>query len=178
MTKTANGGFDMRRSLGISVYFFMVAALLGSNVRSAAAGIGDSAVPPLMGVPAKHVWSVPGMLSKPGVTSAISCTNVATDNVRIGVEVFGPAGGPALNDPSSTSVEVVNGATVVWSATPLGSLGNAISLGAGPFLVGSGRVIATSNKGIICSAFLLSPGSNPGYLGSLPLVAKLKQKGD
>jgi hypothetical protein len=43
---------------------------------------------------------------------------------------------------------------------------------------GSGRVIATASKGILCSAFLISPANNPSYLGTLPLVAKLKQQGD
>lgn len=56
--------------------------------------------PPLMGQPSYHLYSVPGVISQTdGLETFFSCSNTTDSSIRVGVEVFGPPGGAATNDP-------------------------------------------------------------------------------
>ena len=96
----------------------------------------------------------------------------------MGIEVFGPAGGAAFNDPSATSLNVAAGGTVLFGTGAAVGLSVNSSLGGGSSK-GSARVLATAKSGIICSAFLADPGNAPPTsMTYLTVVKKTKQKGD
>ena len=95
----------------------------------------------------------------------------------MGIEVFGPAGGAALNDPSAASLNVAAGGTVLFGTGAAVGLSVNSSLGGGSSK-GSARVLATAKSGIICSAFLADDGNAPPTsMTALTVVKKTKQKG-
>ena len=64
-----------------------------------------------MGQPSFHLYSVPGVID--GVVQTLfACTNTTSANIRVGVELFGAAGGAAANDPSASSLDILPGATI------------------------------------------------------------------
>lgn len=139
----------------------------------------NGATPPLMGQQSFHIWSVPGVIDTGGIATFFACTNTTDAAIRVGVEVFGPAGGAAINDPSATSLNVAPSATVLFGTG--GAVGLSVSgtLGAGIISKGSGRVLATVSKGIICSAFLADPNNDPvTSMSALTIVKKTRQKGN
>ena len=115
-------------------------------------------------------------LTQPGVRK--NCTNTTSANIRVGVEIFGFAGGAAGNDPSATSLDILPGGTVFFGTgaavgiTIFSNVGDAIG-------VGSARILATAKKGVICTAFVADAGNAPPITSwQLTIVAKTKQKGD
>src|SRR5437899_12887509 len=87
------------------------AALLA--VPQARAGIADSPLPVLSaGATTVHLYSVPGVISSGGLRTYFSCTSTDTATMQVGVELFGAAGGAAINDAVATSLSVATGATV------------------------------------------------------------------
>src|SRR5437870_10413407 len=120
----------------------------------------DSPPPALQGQASFHLWSVPGVIGIGGLETFFPCTNTTGAPIRVGIEVFGPAGGAAANDPSATSLNVAAGATVLFGTGAAVGLSVNSSLGAG-FSKGSARVLATARSGIICSAFLADSGNAP-----------------
>src|SRR5438067_3698263 len=100
----------------------------------------DSPPPTLQGQPSFHLWSVPGVIDAGGLGTFFPCTNTTGAPIRVGIEVFGPAGGAAFNDPSATSLNVAAGATVLFGTG--GAVGLSVSgtLGGGGMSKGSARV--------------------------------------
>ena len=138
----------------------------------------DSPPPTLQGQASFHLWSVPGVIRTGGLGTFFACTNTTDNPIRVGVELFGPGGGAAANDPSATSLNVAASATVLFGASAAVGLSVDSSLG---FLAskGSARVLATAKSGIICSAFLADPGNAPpASMTTLMVVNKTTQKGD
>jgi hypothetical protein len=102
--KTREGGIEMNR------FALAVALLLGHTlVTQARAGVVDTPLPAPF---TRHVFTVPGVINSGGIGAFFSCTNLDAVNVTIGVEIFGSAGGAAINDAAGTSLSVLPGATV------------------------------------------------------------------
>jgi hypothetical protein len=143
-----------------SCRFALVLFILAMFVSPAAvAGLADPP-PTLGGQPSFHLWSVPGVINN-GLGTVFLCTNATANPIRVGVEVFAPAGGGSLNDASSTSVLVQGGATVGWQTQSVASLFYLNNLGLVVIHNGSARVLATSSTGIICTAALAEARGNP-----------------
>ena len=139
----------------------------------------DSPPPALQGQASFHLWSVPGVMGIGVLETFFPCTNTTGAPIRVGIEVFGPAGGAAANDPSATSLNVAAGATVLFGGGAAAGLSVDGTLGFGIISKGSARILATAKKGIICSAFLADPGNAPPTsMTTLTVVKTTKQKGD
>jgi hypothetical protein len=139
----------------------------------------NSSPPQLMGQTSFHIYSVPGVMNVGPVGTFLACTNTTSANIRVGVEIFGAAGGAAINDPSATSLDISPGGTRLFGTTATNWVSVDSSLGAGFVSKGSARILATASKGIICSAFLANPDQvPPTSMADLTIVAKTKQKGD
>ena len=157
----------------------LVTALALACAATAAQAQINAPPPTLQGESSSHLWSVPGVIDTGGLGTFFACTNTTDNAIRVGVEVFGPAGGAAINDPSATSLNVAAGATVLFGTGGAVGLSVSSSLGAGIISKGSARVLATAGSGIICSAFLADPGNDPPTsMTALTVVKKTKQKGD
>ncbi len=138
----------------------------------------NSPPPALQGQPSFHLWSVPGVMRLGGIAPFFACTNTTNNAIRVGVEVFGPAGGAGANDPSATSLNVAAGATVLFGSGAVGLFPSS-DPGIPPLSKGSARILATAKSGIICSAFLADDGNAPPtFMSDLTVVKNLKQKGD
>ena len=126
-----------------------------------------------------HVFSVPGVVNANGFGTLFTCSSASSSDTTLGVEVFGPAGGASLNDADATSLVVPPSGTVRFATTP-----TAQSIVDGHLVVptvlrGSARVLATTSKGLLCSAFLADAASVPTTsMVSLPVVRKTTQQGD
>jgi len=128
-----------------------------------------------------HAWSSPGVVSTANLATLFACTNTLTTSVLVGVELFGPAGGAALNDASATSLEVAPGGTALFSTQiTVFSVDSNLATGVSK---GSARVLTTTSskasQSILCSAFVSDNGSDPpGVMLSLPVIRKTTQQGD
>ena len=60
-----------------------------------------------------------------------SCTKTLSSPVIVGVEVFGPAGGAALNDASAASVSIAAGGMAVFATSGSGAFSPDSVLGPG-----------------------------------------------
>jgi len=138
----------------------------------------NSPPPPLQGQPSYHLYSVPGVVDLPQLGTFFACTNTTDATIRVGVEIFGAAGGGAGNDPSGSSLDIPAGGMrlfgtdeTVWVSIH-SDVGGAIGKG-------SARILATAKSGIICTAFLADPGNDPPTsMADLKVVKKMRQKGD
>src|SRR5207245_1337338 len=107
----------------------------------------DSPPPALQGQPSFHLYSVPGVIRNGSLGTFFACTNTTGAAIRVGVEVFGPAGGAAANDASATSLDVGPSATVLFGTGGAVGLGVSGTLGAGSLSKGCARILATAKKG-------------------------------
>jgi len=152
---------------------------LALAVATAAQAQINSPPPALQGQASFHLWSVPGVMDTGVLGTFFPCTNTTGAPIRVGIEVFGPGGGAAFNDPSATSLNVAAGATVLFGTGAAVGLGVSGTLGGGFMSKGSARVLATARSGIICSAFLADPfNAPPASMTALMVVKKTRQKGD
>ena len=151
---------------------------------SFADSIADTPLPmlpmlPGMTGPSKHVYSVPGVQSAPGVTTVISCTSTEKtggEDIRWGIEVFenwnlkndvAAGEGYQLLGPGDTDVTSLDDVAAFSVEV---SLGMSVS-------AGSLRIIADSTK-LICAAFLVDPIRNPpNFMTALPVIRRTTQKG-
>lgn len=151
-------------------------AVLFSFASAAQAPISEQP-PDLQGQGATHLWTVPGVVTI-GNATVFACTNVSTSSIIVGVEVF-DADGTAVNDPSSSSLAVDAGGTVMFGTS---AALNAFFVDSELFVPaivtkGSARILATAKSGIICSAFLVADGATSPSI-SLSVVKKTTQQGD
>lgn len=123
----------------------------------------------------KHVWTVPGIMSNGvGLDTFIVCTNGGTGTQEIGVETYGANGGflTAVSLMVAANATVVFGTDTATGITVDGNMGVIVTRG-------HARIMALSNKGVVCSAFLAdTQGSFPTATASLSIVKAFKQKGD
>src|SRR5438093_6719443 len=131
----------------------IVLAIVLACVATAVQAQIDSPPPALQGQPSFHLYSVPGVIRIGGLGTFFACTNTTGAPIRVGIEVFGPAGGAAANDPSATSLNVAAGATVLFGTGAAVGLSVNSSLGGGSSK-GSALVLATAKMGIDLSADL------------------------
>lgn len=171
----------MKRFAFVAVLFVLghiCAATLGIGLPGRAQAQINSPPPALMGQLSFHLYSVPGVIRSAGLATFFACTNTTSAAIRVGVEVFGPPGGAAANDPSATSLNVAAGGTVLFGS---GAAGLSVSsdLATGSISKGSARVLATARSGIICSAFIADIGNAPPTsMASLSVVKQTTQAGD
>lgn len=111
-----------------------------------------------------HVWSIPGVVNNLGVGTYFACTNAGANSATIGVQVFGPAGGASINNFNLTAISVASGATVLFGTSSAIGLSVDGNLAVGAVTKGSARIVATTSRGILCSAFLADLGSAPPRL--------------
>ncbi len=123
-----------------------------------------------------HLYSVPGVIPKPYLATYFACTSADTASIRVGVEVFGSAGGDAINDVVAYSVVVGPGATVTFGTVSAGwGFTNDVGCGTG-IISASARILGTSKK-LVCTAFLAEPYNvPPASMAQLTIIAKTKQK--
>jgi hypothetical protein len=125
----------------------------------------------LQGQASFHLWSVPGVVSN-GLSTVFSCTNTTSNPIIVGVEVFGAAGGAALNDADATSLALGPGATGMFGTSAFaGFVVDSLLL---PGLVhkGSARILASAGTGISCSAVLSNSETAPPVAMTNLTVAK------
>jgi len=133
--------------------------------------------PPLMGQDSYHLYSVPGVTGSAGMETFFACTNTTSANIRVGVEIFGSAGGAAYNDPSASSLDIGPGAGALFATTASVWI-TVDSVLSGP-MKGSARILATERSGIICSAYIADTfNAPPTSMADLKVVKKAKQKGE
>jgi len=137
-----------------------------------------TSIPPLLqGEKSYHHWTVAGVVNSGGIGTVVTCTNVNLVPVWIGVQVF-DATGPAVNDPSATSVSVGPGGTVAFGTASAAGFFFDSNLGIGGLPRGAARVLATARAGIICNAILADfIGLPAGSMSSLIIAKKNVQKG-
>jgi hypothetical protein len=151
---------------------------VGLFIASAAASAQAQIYGPGPGGLTSHLFSVPGVVNN-GAVTVFECTNATDKTVAIGVEVFGPGGGPALNNALATQQTLSPGATVMYATEAMVGLGIDVNLGLGIIHKGSARILADARSGVLCSAFLTDPNNAPvTFMSDLSVVAKKKQKGD
>jgi hypothetical protein len=166
----------MKQTASLALVPTLAAALLATGAH---AQFFYSPPPPLMGQPSFHLYSVPGVISDVGaIGTFFACSNTTDSSIRVGVEVFGPPGGSASNDPSGSSLELGPGVSVIFVTQPAAGF-NVNSILGSSGSKGLARILATKSKGIICSAFLADRlNSPPTSMADLTIVKKTKQKGD
>ncbi len=144
---------------------------------AARAGIADSPLPVLVaGQTTLFLYSVPGVVHGGGLGTFFSCTSTDTSPMQVGVEVFGFAGGAAVNDAAATSLTVAPGATVKFGTGLAAGFTVNSDLGEGGASNGSARILSTSKK-LICTVFIADAASAPPTsMVQLTIIAKLKQK--
>jgi hypothetical protein len=134
--------------------------------------------PPLMGQESYHIYSVPGVIASGSLGTFFACTNTTSASIRVGVEGFGAAGGPSINDPSFSSLDISSGGTRIFGTTTAVGISVSSNVAVGTSQ-GSARILATEKKGIICSAFVADNGNDPPTsMADLKVVAKTKQRGE
>jgi len=130
-----------------------------------------------------HAWSVPGVVNNATLGTFFACTNTLGSTVTIGVEIFGPAGGAALNDASATSLAVASGGTVLFGTAAPGGLSIDSNLGLVLRQKGSARILTTTSskasQQILCNAFVAEVGGNPPTsMTSLNVIRRNAQQGE
>ena len=137
----------------------------------------------LQGEPSVHAWTVPGVINSNGLGTFFACTNALSSSATIGVEVFGAAGGAALNDASATSLTLMPGATALFGTSLAAGLPVSSDLQTGFVFNGSARVLTTTSvkasQGILCSAFVADAvNAPPTSMTSLTVVRRATQQGN
>jgi hypothetical protein len=145
----------------------------------AVAGIVDSPLPVLeAGKTTLHLYSVPGIIQNGFLSTFFGCTSTDTATMRVGVEVFGSAGGGPITDAVATSLSVAAGATVYFGCSGAVGIGIQSNLACGGLARGSARILATSKK-LARTAFIADVGSDPATsMVSLTIIKKTEQKGE
>jgi hypothetical protein len=158
------------------------AGLLLSST-AAQAGVADSPVPFLAGSPARHIYTIPGVIKNNNLETLFMCTSMESFSVTIAVQVFAATGGDPLNDVvGGEGVETVapgGTATFATGATVAFHEDDTIgTLGAASLRNGSARIIATSKR-IACDAFVVDEfGTTPVTMAPLKILSKTKQHGE
>src|SRR2546422_8690559 len=109
----------------------LLTAVVAVAVATAAQAQIDSPPPPLQGQPSFHIYSVPGVIAGGGLGTFFPCTNTTGAAIRVGVEIFGFAGGGPANDASATSLDVSPSGTVLFGTSGAAGLSVSGILGAG-----------------------------------------------
>jgi len=133
------------------------------------------------------VFTITGITSSATVGAAIFCTSLEkTKDIRIAVEALAEQTGDAINDITGGTAndgvpEILSpGETVTTEISGDGDVTftNEDARIAATLFSGSARVVSTSPK-LMCAAMILDKtNALPGFAGAVPVVAKLKQKGE
>lgn len=122
---------------------------------------------------------MPGVINNGNLSAYFSCTNADATSVTVGVEVFGPLGGPPINSPGVTAISAGPGVTVLFGTGGAAAFTVDGDLVTGPVRKGSAPIVATSKT------HLHGIPRGPQYLTNPPfsawqltIVRKTKQRGD
>jgi hypothetical protein len=159
------------RALSVAVGLFVASAAASAQAQI------DSDPPLLAGQKSYHLYSVAGLINN-GMATVILCSNTSSENVLVGVEVFGAAGGASINDASLSAVTVPPSGSVMYAAQELAAFSGEINLAVGVIHMGAARVLATSRGGLACTAFLVTHTNPVTATTALTIIKKTKQKGD
>jgi hypothetical protein len=139
-------------------------ATLGEGVRPSAGAVPSSVPLPQFAParPATHSVIVPGLVKRGRAETDVLCTSLATQNVDVGIQVFGPDGS-LQNDVAvgnGAILDVAPGASVTFGTTgSLGLLESEVVAIAG---VAQGMVrIISSSAQVACTAMVLDPAVTP-----------------
>ena len=127
---------------------------------------------------------MPGVINDASLGTFIACTNTLGSTVTMGVEVFGEAGGAALNNASATSLDVAPGETVLSATQTSAAFVPDVVLVTVPVInKGSARVLVTASskasQQILCTAFLANTLANPPVsMTSLNVIRRNTQQGE
>ncbi len=122
-----------------------------------------------------HLYTIPGVLHTSYLVTVFQCTNsypTGFGSITWTVEIFDAAGQPA----GSATHTMGGGATGVITTGPILSLAPNAQASVPLGTQGVARIIG--DKKLLCSAYVTSPNSVPGYMNSLPVLSKNKQKGN
>jgi hypothetical protein len=118
------------------------------------------------------VWTVPGVINDNGAT-IFACTNGNTPNVTIGIEIYGASG----TYVTGNTITAGPGSTVMFATDAVPSISWDINLNVGILAKGHGRIVASTTKGVLCSAFRANIVSGVPTV-ELTIAKAFKQKGD
>lgn len=138
-------------------------AILLASPGAVRAGLGDSLL----------YWATTGVMNTGNLATVFQCSNPDTAASQgMDFEIFKADGTLA----GTGSVSVPPGGTRTVSTQTLYSLaaGDYTNIGITFTVLGSARV---GSKDLICAAWVMSNGTSPGYMNSLPIIKKAKQRG-
>ena len=159
-------------------------ALLILSSTGAQAGPSDTPLPLFSDLkPALHVYTAVGVIKNNDLETVFVCTNLHTDKVNVGVEVFTKQGilANTIGDPNGEIIDLEVGETWTVGTSGTAQLSEDVTINALPSLnSGSGRIVATS-KNISCIALLvdevhvivdpqIDPVPPPPIIVNLPLI--------
>lgn len=155
----------MRRSLSA-----LVAALVLAPA-SLLAGIADTPLPP----GTSHLFSIAGVVNISGYGTFVTCTSTTADPQTVTLEVFGANGLAAgtasmvLPGHGSGRLGTRPSASFIFAPTD--------DTGSGLITFGAARIVSTVKNKLVCTAAVGDAVNDPPTsMGSLNVVAKLKQK--
>jgi hypothetical protein len=146
----------------ISIATLLLSAFTLGSI--AQAGIGD----------ATPLYTVPGVLQTASLATVFHCTNVGksgSDSIAFGVDVYDSNGVVA----GSASAVVAPGETRLIATQVIQSLVVDVAMTISGPLQGAARILGTAK--LECAAYVMSPYTGPGYMNALPIISKLKQRG-
>ena len=157
-----------RRALGL------ILGLTLLTPAAALAGPGDKA--------SGLLYTVPGVIQTSNLVTVVQCTNLSpTGSVPASfqVTVFDDTG----TQVGSDSVSLVAGASGVITTGMIYSLPliyptlfpHAKVLTLASSMMGTAQILGP--KTMACAAYVLAPGSTPQYMNALPVLSKMKQRG-
>lgn len=139
-------------------------ATLGEGVRPSAGAVPSTFALPQFAParPATHSVIIPGLVKRGRAQTDVLCTSLATQNVDLGLQVFGPDG-TLQNDVGAgngAALDVAPGTTVTFGTS--GSLGFLESevLSIAGVAQGMARIVSSSAQ-VACTAMVLDPSVSP-----------------
>jgi hypothetical protein len=167
----------------VIISFALVTTLTLAMPLHAAAGLVDSPAPNLDGQPARVLYYVPGVTKNNGIETVFICTSLdgGAGTITVGVEVFDPNSGSALNNVGAGdgAESIPAGGTVtIATGTTLGFHEDEAMMGLPPNVKGGSARILSTSKRLACEAFLVEEvGSPPALIAPLKVISR-KQNGD
>src|SRR5512139_2850344 len=137
---------------------------LGDSLRPAPGPALASAPLPVFAdsQPALFAAVVPGAVKRHGWNTSFMCTSLASGNLDLGVEIFGPDGTlqNAIGEGNGAVLDVAPGATVTFSTTGTAALLETAVITTALSAQGLARIVSTSTQ-VICTVLALDANTSP-----------------
>jgi len=119
-----------------------------------------------------QMYSVTGVAEGGGLSTVFTCTNAGEVTAAIAVQLFDQNGAAQNNSPA---LSVPPGGTAQFATLPVVPFSpDQLLFPVNVFSKGSAKIWANTKK-VICSALLANSANG---MASLPVISKVKQKGD